>query len=85
MYNGLPFQTSHRPKGACVRAETLWGEWFTVNSVFSLNDVLVNRATSSEQYNPANGKNMDENITVNRINKVTEKHPIRKRDKRNSR
>ena len=34
-------------QGAAVKAETLWNEWFTVNSVNSQNDVLVNREVNN--------------------------------------
>ena len=74
-------------QGAAVKAETLWNEWFTVNSVISLNDVLVNKeATStatSEQRKPA--RSVNKSNTVNRINAAKSSQPIRTRDKRSSR
>ena len=52
-------------EGASIKAETLWNEWFTVNSVISLNNVLENN-DSTEQVESV--KCANENNTVNRIN-----------------
>ena len=74
-------------KGAAIKAETLWNEWFTVISVISLNNVLVNKeatsAATSEQRKPARSEN--ESNTVNRMNAAKVNQPIRTQDKRNSR
>ena len=74
-------------QAAAIKAETLWKEWFTVNSVISLNDVLVNKeatsAATSEQRKPARSES--ESNTVNRINAAKANQQIRTRDKRNSR
>ena len=74
-------------QGAAIKAETLWNERFTVNSVVSLNAVLVNKkatsAATSEQRKPA--RSVNESNTLNRINAAKSKQPIRTRDKRNSR
>ena len=67
-------------QGSSIKAETLWNEWFTVNSVISLNDVLdsseANRAKSrsTERANEANA--------VNRINKANLRQPIKMQDER---
>ena len=53
-------------QGASVEAETLWNEWFTVNSGISLNNVLDNNGVTSEQCE--SGKCAKENHSVNRIN-----------------
>ena len=68
---------------ASVEAETFWNEWFTVNSVIELNDVLENSETSSEKDKPA--KSVNETNSVIRINNATENQPIRGREKRNLR
>ena len=70
-------------QGASVKAETLWKEWFTVNSVYSLNNVLDSNCVTSEQGESV--KCAKENYSVNRINVPSEKEPIRRRDARNSR
>ena len=51
MLGKADFLSRHPTKlqGASVKAETLWNEWFTVNSVISLNDVLDNNGATSEQ------------------------------------
>ena len=70
-------------QGPSVKAETLWNEWFTVNSVISLNYVLDNNGKTSEQGESV--KCATENHSVNCINVASEKEPIRRRDARNSR
>ena len=70
-------------QGASIKAETLWNEWFTVNSINSLNDVLKNKQATSERSNP--DKSESENNCVNRINQARTKQPIRAQDKCNSR
>ena len=74
-------------QGAAIKAETLWNEWFTVSSVNSLIDVLVNKQTTSaatsEQRKPA--RSVKESNTVNRINAAKPNQPMRTRDTLNSR
>ena len=65
-------------EGASLKAEALWKEWFTVNSVISLKDVL-------EDETQASGQSESERMSVNRINQTKTREPIRKQDKRNSR
>ena len=71
-------------QGATVKAETLWIEWFTVNSVNSLNNVLdTTNGARGEQ-----GESVEcaaEMHTVSRVNLASEREPIRTRDARNSR
>ena len=68
-------------QGATVKAETLWNEWFTVNSVISLNDVLEANATFSE--NRANDES--EWNSIYRVIDAKNSQPIRKQDKRDLR
>ena len=68
---------------AVLNAETLWIEWFTVNSVISLNDVGEKNEASSEQSKPAECVN--ESFTVNRIKEAKQREPIKARDGLNSR
>ena len=70
-------------QGSSVKAETLWNEWFTVNSVISLNDVLDNSEASSVKSRPAESANVSN--TVNRINQAKRRQPIKMQDERNSR
>ena len=70
-------------EGASIKAETLWNEWFTVNSVISLNNVLENGELTSEQAEAAKREN--ECNSINRVAKANLKQPIRTRDERNSR
>ena len=70
-------------QGASIKAETLWNEWFTVNSINSLNDVLENKQATSERSNP--DKSESENNCVNSINQARKNQPIRAQDTRNSR
>ena len=65
-------------EGASLKAEALWNEWFTVNSVFSLKDVLDDETQAS-------GQSESERMSVNRINQTKAREPIRKQNKRNSR
>ena len=51
--------------GSAVKAETLWNEWFTVNSINSLNDVLDGSDASSE--NGKRTENVNDEISINRI------------------
>ena len=68
-------------QGATVKAETLWNEWFTVNSVISLNDVLEANATTSE--NRANDES--ERNSIYRVIDAKNSQPIRKQDERDLR
>ena len=58
-------------QGASVKAETLWNDWFTVNSVISLKVVLDNNGVTSEQGESV--KCAKGNHSVNRINVASEK------------
>ena len=49
-------------EGATIKAETLWNEWFTVNSVISLNNVLENGELTSEQAEVAKRENESKSI-----------------------
>ena len=68
-------------QGATVKAETLWNEWFTVNSVSSLNDVLEANATTSEN------RAMDESErnSIYRLIDAKNSQPFRKQDERDLR
>ena len=57
-----------------IKAETLWSEWFTVNSVISLNDALDNNEARSEKSCSAESAN--EANDVNRINQANRRQPI---------
>ena len=70
-------------QGSSVKAETLWNEWFTVNSVISLNDVLDNSEASSVKGSQA--ESVKAANTVNRINQAKRRKPIKTQDERNSR
>ena len=70
-------------EAASIKAETLWTEWFTVNSVISLSDFLENGELTSEQAEAANHEN--ESNSINRVAKTNLEQPIRTRDERNSR
>ena len=73
---GMSDYLSRQPselQGASVKAETLWNEWFTVNSVISLNNVLDNNGVTSEQGESV--KCEKKNHSVNRINVANEKVP----------
>ena len=70
-------------EGATIKAETLWNEWFTVNSVISLNNVLENGELTSEQAEVAKREN--ESNSINRVEKANLKQPIRTREERISR
>ena len=67
---------------AVVKAETLWNEWFTVNSVFSLKDVLDYEATS-ENSKPA--ESVNEIFTVNRTKEAKKRQSFKTRDECDSR
>ena len=70
-------------EGASIKTETLWNEWFTVNSVISINNVLENGELTSEQAEAAKREN--ESNSINRVAKANWKQPVRTRDERNSR
>ena len=67
---------------ATVKAGTLWIQWYTANSVLSLKDLEINKATS--EHGEA-AKRMNESNTIYRVNEANKKQPIRKWDKRYSR
>ena len=73
------YLSRHPPdlEGASLKSEALWKEWFTVNSVISLKDVL-------EDETQASGQSESERRSVNRINQTKAREPNRKQDKRNS-
>ena len=68
-------------QGAAVKAENLWNEWFTVNSVTNLNDVLEANAATSE--NKANEKS--ERNSIYRLIDAKSSQPIRKLHERDFR
>ena len=68
-------------QGSSIKAETLWEEWFAVNSVISLNGVLDNNEASSEKSKPTEKAN--EANAVNGINQVIRRQPIKTQDERN--
>ena len=83
---GLADYLSRHPtdlQGSSVKAETLWNEWFTVNIVISLNDVLDNSEASSVKNRPA--ESAHEANTVDRINQAKRRQPTKMQDERNSR
>ena len=69
--------------GSTIKAETLWNEWFTVNSVNSLNNVFDCSEASSEQSKPA--ESASEEISINQINQAGRQQPIKLQHERNSR
>ena len=69
--------------GSAVKAETLWNEWFTVNSINSLNDVLDGSDASNE--NGKRTENVNDEISINRIKQAGRQQPIRSQNGRNSR
>ena len=66
--------------GASIKAEMLWNEWFTVNSVNSLIDVLD--SSVSERSNAAEMN--DEKTRINHVNEANTKQPIKLQEQRNS-
>ena len=69
--------------GSTNKAETLWNEWFTVNSIISLNNVLDCSKASIERSKPA--ENAREEISINRISQAGRNQPIKLKNERNSR
>ena len=65
-------------KGASLKAQALWNEWFTVNCVISLKDVLEDSDATSKA-------SASERNTVNRVIGTNSRQPIRKREERNPR
>ena len=59
----------------------LWNEWFTVNSVNSLIDVLDSGASERSNAAEMNG----EKTTINHVNEAKTKRPIKLQEQRNSR
>ena len=70
-------------EGASVKAEMLWNEWFTVNSVNSLFDVLGSSAKVSGRSEAA--ETNDEKASVNHGNEAKSKQPIKSQEQRKSR
>ena len=64
-------------EGASLKADALWNECFTVNSVFSLKDALEDNPQASEQ-------SESERVSVSSINQTKAREPSRKQDERNS-
>ena len=64
-----------------MKVETHWNEWFTVNSVISLNDVLEDGATTSEK----RVNDESERNSVYRVIDTKNSQPTRKQDERDSR
>ena len=67
-------------QGVSVKAEIMGAEFFTVNSVVSLNNALKNDAMSSKIHNQA--INANERHSVSRIFETKTAEPIRKQDER---
>ena len=67
--------------GASIKAEMLWNDWFTVNSVNSLIDVL--ESSASKRSNAAEMN--DEKTRINHVNEAKTKRPIKLQKQRNSR
>ena len=65
-------------KGLSLKAEALWNEWFTVNCVISLKDVLEDSEATSKA-------SASERNTVNRIIGTNLRQLFRKREERNPR
>ena len=65
-------------QGASLKAELLWNEWFTVNCVISLKDVLEDVEVSSKS-------SVKERNTVNRISEAKSRESIKSQEERNSR
>ena len=83
---GMADYLSRHPRelqGSSIKAETLWNEWFTVNSVISLNDVLDNSEASSVKSRSTESAN--EANAVNRVNQANRRQPVKMQDERNSR
>ena len=64
-------------QGASLKVEALWNEWFTVNSVIRVKDVLED---GTQESRPSESKR----YSVNRKNQIKARKPIRERDERNS-
>ena len=58
--------------GAIIKAEMLWNEWFTVNSVNSLTDIL--ESSTSERSKAAEMN--DEKTSINHVNEAKTKRPF---------
>ena len=69
--------------GSSIKQETLWKEWFTVNSVISLNDVLDGSDVNSEKGKAA--ENANEVISINRIRQASRRQLIKSQNRRHSR
>ena len=76
-------------EGASLKAESLWIEWFTVNSVISLKDVLEDGEVSSEASKASKAKQIKREVkernSVNRVSEAKSRGPIKSREARNSR
>ena len=83
---GIAYYLSRHPsnlEGASVKAEMLWNEWFTVNSVNSLFDVLDSSAKVSGRSEAAEMN--DEKASVNHVNEAKSKQPIKSQEQRKPR
>ena len=74
-------------QGASLKAESLWNEWFTVNSVISLKDVLEDGEVSSEASQASKAKQIKREVkernSVNRVSEAKSRGPIKSQEARN--
>ena len=74
-------------QGASLKAESLWNEWFTVNSVNSLKDVLEDGEVSSEASQASKAKQIKREVkernSVNRVSEAKSRGPIKSQEARN--
>ena len=68
-------------EGASIKAEMLWNEWFTVNSVNSLIDVLDSSVSGRSQAAEMN----DEKTSINHVIEEKTNRPIKLQEQRNPR
>ena len=89
---GMADHLSRHPtelQGASLKAESLWSEWFTVNCVISLKDVLEDGEVSGKSSQASKAKQIKreakERNTVNRVSEAKSRGPIKMQEARNSR
>ena len=74
-------------QGASLKAESLWNEWFTVNSVSGLKDVLEDGEVSSEASQASKAKQIKREVkernSVNRVSEAKSRGPIKSEEARN--
>ena len=68
-------------EGASIKADMLWNEWFTVNSVNSLIDVLDSSVSGRSQAAEMN----DEKTSINHVIEEKTNRPIKLQEQRNPR